>query len=150
MYQVGLFKVGGHFSQNLLIGYPDIYRKAKAVPYLVFDGFRSLLRGGVAVFYGGKIHKAFVYAELFNFRADIGQKMHEFPAFPVIKRMVGGFYYKGRTFSERVYNGLACDDAIFFCRNGFGKHHAVAAFHVASYDGGNRAQINTVAVFKLF
>ncbi len=150
MHQVGLFKIRGHFGKNLFVGNTDIYGKAEAVPDFVFDGLRGVVGGGEAVLYGGKIQKTLVHAELLDIRADFGQKMHKFTAFLIIKLMVRGFYYKAGTFPKRVYNGLSRYNAVFFGGNGLGKHHAVAAFHVAPHNSRDFAQIGIVAVFKPF
>ena len=55
--------------------------------------------------------------------------------------MVRGFNHQRGTLAQGVYNGFSRQDAIFFGRNGFGKHNAVTALPVSANDRGDGSQV---------
>ena len=64
--------------------------------------------------------------------------------------MVRGFNHQRGTLAQGVYNGFSRQDAIFFGRNGFGKHNAVTALPVSANDRGDGSQVNAVTLQKAF
>ena len=141
MYKVWFSEIRSHFCQHLFIGDTDIDGKAKSFPDAVLD----LTGGGqgICIMGGnrGKVHIAFIHTDLLDVRADVRKMRHEKPAFLMIEPVVGRAGYEKRTFFQGITDGLAGADAVSLCGNGLCEHYAVAGAGVASYDGGNGAEI---------
>ena len=106
--------------------------------------FRCGFRGRKQFFYRGIVHIAFVDADLFQVRADIVKKLHQFPASFIIQTVVRRLDMQYWTFAHGIDDGLPRYDAERFGGNGFGEYDTMPFRHIAA-DGGNCTKVGVTA-----
>ena len=145
MRAVWFLEVAGHFCEEFIAGYADVYGESQPagdlLPDVLSQRFRSIpVPGGQEVC---DVEPGLIDRDLLKDRCDFREDLHQtagiFPVGGKIRRdedqvgaLLQGFYYR-----------LSGADPVLFCRNGFGCYDPVARFDIASDSGRDRAQIHT-------
>ena len=151
MYLSGLFEITGHLCQNLGCGDSYVYSEAEGFQDPVPDERGSLFGRGIAGRDGSKIQIAFVNGYLLQLgRKFFGEKLDHSLAVTPVKLVVGRLHDEAGTFAQGGCYRLPGLNSIFFCRDRFSQHDAVAAFLISADNRGNRPQVGFASVFQLF
>lgn len=138
---IGLFKVAGHFGQELVFGDADVDGEAElgenGVLDLVCDGERV----GVEQVGAGHIEEAFVDRDLLHHGGEAAADGDEGAGIARIEGEIRRGEDELRAFAQRHADRLAGGDAEFFRGDGLGEDDAGALVPVAADGGGDGAQV---------
>ena len=138
---IGLFKVAGHFGQELVLGDADVDGEAElgenGVLDLVCDGERV----GVEQVGAGHIEEAFVDRDLLHHGGEAAADGDEGAGIARIEGEIRRGEDELRAFAQRHADRLAGGDAEFFRGDGLGEDDAGALVPVAADGGGDGAQV---------
>lgn len=149
MDTIGFLEVRGHFRKKLIGGNTDIHGEAERVPYLVFDCRSGGNGTAVRFLVSGKIHVAFINADLFDSGTESAQKFHQPLAVGAVQFMIRRNQQKMGAFLEGMGYRFSGGNMVCLGWDGFGQDDAVAAGHIAADNGGDFPQIQSAAVFQL-
>ena len=147
---IRFLKVRSHLRQQLIAGYPHIYRKSKPPVHLVLNLHCSFHRRDKLIHNPCKIHVTLIHTYLFNIRRIRFQKIHKRMTISGIHLMIRRYRYKIRTFTKGIRHRFSCANAIFFRRDRLGKHDPMAGLLVSANDRRYLSKVCLCAVFQLF
>ena len=138
---IGLFKVAGHFGQELVFGDADVDGEAElgenGVLDLVGDGERVWVEQVGA----GHVEEAFVDRDLLHHGGEAAADGDEGAGIARIEGEIRRGEDELRAFAQRHADRLAGGDAEFFRGDGLGEDDAGALVPVAADGGGDGAQV---------
>ena len=150
MHFIWLFKIRRHLSQQLIRGYSYIYGKTKLIAYRIFNLHSTVYRRMKSMCNTGKIHKAFIYTDLFYIWCITPQKIHKPFAVFLIAPVIWRYHYKILTLTKGIRNRFPRTDAISFSRLGLGKHNAMTRLLVTAYNSIDLTQIPVCSILQFF
>ena len=138
---IGLFKVAGHFGQELVFGDADVDGEAELGENGVLDLVGDGERVGVEQVGAGHVEEAFVDRDLLHHGGEAAADGDEGAGIARIEGEIRRGEDELRAFAQRHADGLAGGDAEFFRGDGLGEDDAGALVPVAADGGGDGAQV---------
>ena len=138
---IGLFKVAGHFGQELVFGDADVDGEAELGENGVLDLVGDGERVGVEQVGAGHVEEAFVDRDLLHHGGEAAADGDEGAGIARIEGEIRRGEDELRAFAQRHADRLAGGDAEFFCGDGLGEDDAGALVPVAADGGGDGAQV---------
>ena len=141
---VRFLKVAGHLCEQFIVRDSHIDRKAKLFSDCIPD-LPGQLQSSFPVFRRDplcEVEKGLIDGHLLQERCVPGQDFHHGMGIFSIGLKIRRDQDQLGAFLQGLDNRLARLDAVFFCRNGFGRNDSVAGLDVAAHCGGDGAQIH--------
>ena len=138
---IGLFKVAGHFGQELVFGDADVDGEAELGENGVLDLVGDGERVGVEQVGAGHVEEAFVDRDLLHHGGEAAADGDEGAGITRIEGKIRRGEDEPRAFAQRHADRLAGGDAEFFRGDGLGEDDAGALVPVAADGGGDGAQV---------
>ena len=138
---IGLFKVAGHFGQELVFGDADVDGEAELGENGVLDLVGDGERVGVEQVGAGHVEEAFVDRDLLHHGGEAAADGDEGAGIARIEGKIRRGEDELRAFAQRHADRLAGGDAEFFRGDGLGEDDAGALVPVAADGGGDGAQV---------
>ena len=141
MAQIWLFKIRGHLCQKLVGGNAYIHCKSQLFFHPSSYLIRHLIRLPEKMDGAGHVQKCLVDAELLHIRRIFFQKADELFGKIQVHIKAGGHRHKRGALFQCLGHRLSGDNAISPGGSGFGQHHPVSGFLIASYNGRDGPQV---------